>query len=146
LVLSGPGAGGEPTASAVMSDIADIARGNRVGTFGRPASHLEPYRPAGIRLHEGGYYIRLSVYDRPGAFAAIAQRMADKKISLESIVQRRRAPRADAPGHLVPVEPQPVILITYETTETAIRAALQSIKADGHIVGDPQMIRIEPFA
>jgi homoserine dehydrogenase len=146
LVLSGPGAGGEATASSVMSDIADIARGDRVGTFGRPASHLEPYRQAGIRLHEGGYYIRLAVYDRPGAFAAIAQRMADRRISLESIVQRRRAPRSDAPGHLVPVEPQPVILITYETTETAIREALASIKADGHIVGEPQMIRIEPFA
>jgi len=146
LVLSGPGAGGAATASSVMSDIADIARGDRVGTFGRPASQLEPYRQAGIRLHEGGYYIRLSVYDRPGAFAAIAQRMADRRISLESIVQRRRAPRAGAPGHLVAVEPQPVILITYETTETAIREALASIKADGHIVGDPQMIRIEPFA
>ena len=146
LVLSGPGAGGEATASSVMSDIADIARGDRVGTFGRPASHLEPYRQAGIRMHEGGYYIRLAVYDRPGAFAAIAQRMADRKISLESIVQRRRAPRSDAPGHLVPVEPQPVILITYETTETAIREALASIKTDGHVVGEPQMIRIEPFA
>jgi homoserine dehydrogenase len=145
LVLSGPGAGGEATASSVMSDIADIARGDRIGTFGRPASNLEPYRPAGIRTHEGGYYIRLQVYDRPGAFAAIAQRMADKSISLESIVQRRRAPKADAPGHLVPVEPQPVILITYETTETAIREALETIKADGHIVGEPQMIRIEQF-
>ena len=42
-------------------------------------------------------------------------------------------------------EPQPVIMITYETTETAIREALETIKADGHIVGDPQMIRIEQF-
>jgi homoserine dehydrogenase len=146
LVLSGAGAGGEATASSVMSDIADIARGDRVGTFGRPASSLEPYRQAGIRAHEGGYYVRLSVYDRPGAFAAIAKRMADRQISLESIVQRRRAPRADAPGHLVPVEPQPVILITYETTEGAIRQALDAIKGDGHIADEPQMIRIEQFS
>ena len=145
LVLSGPGAGGDATASSVMSDIADVARGDRVGTFGRPASNLEPYRQAAIRAHEGGYYVRLSVYDRPGAFAAIAQRMADKQISLESIVQRSRAPRSPAPGHPVPVAPQPVILITYETTEGAIREALETIKADGHIVGDPQMIRIEQF-
>ena len=145
LVLSGPGAGGEATASSVMSDIADIARGDRVGTFGRPASSLEPYRRAAIRLHEGGYYIRLSVYDRPGAFAAIARRMADKAISLESIVQRRRAPKTAAPGVLVAVEPQPVIMITYETTEAAIREALDAIKADGHVAGDPQMIRIEQF-
>jgi len=146
LVLSGPGAGGDATASSVMSDIADIARGDRVGTFGRPASSLEPYRKAGIRRHEGGYYIRLSVYDRPGAFAAIAQRMADAQISLESIVQRRRAARTTAPDHLVAEAPQPVILITYETTETAIRQALDAILADGHIASDPQMIRIEPLA
>lgn len=143
LVLSGPGAGGEATASAVMSDIADIARGDRVGTFGRPASELEPYRRAAMRTHEGGYYVRLSVYDRPGAFAAIAKRMADKGISLESIVQRKRAPRSAAPEHLVPVEPQPVIMITYETTEAAIRDALDTIRSDGHIAEEPQMIRIE---
>jgi homoserine dehydrogenase len=98
-----------------------------------------------MRRHEGGYYVRLSVYDRPGAFAAIAQRMADSKISLESIVQRRRAPKTAAPDHLAPAAPQPVILITYETTETAIREALDAIQADGHIADDPQMIRIEPL-
>ncbi len=143
LVLSGPGAGGEATASSVMSDIADIARGDRVGTFGRPASELEPYRRAAMQTHEGGYYVRLAVYDRPGAFAAIARRMADKGISLESIVQRRRAPKSTAPGQLVAVEPQPVIMITYETTEVAIRDALDTIRNDGHIAEEPQMIRIE---
>ena len=145
LVLSGPGAGGEATASSVISDIADIARGDRIGTFGRPASDLEPYRRAAMRAHEGGYYVRLSVYDRPGAFAAIAQRMADRGISLESIVQRRRAPRTTAPGHPVPVEPAPVIMITYDTSEADIRAALETIKTDGHIAAAPQMIRIEHF-
>ncbi len=145
IVLSGPGAGGDPTASSVMSDIVDIARGVKVGTFGRPASSLQPYRRAGIRRHEGGYYIRLSVYDRPGAFAAIAKRMADAGISLESIVQRRRAAKATAPDHPVPEAPQPVILITYETTENAIREALDAIQADGHIASAPQMIRIEPL-
>lgn len=145
LVLSGPGAGGDATASSVMSDIADIARGDRVGTFGRSAASLEPYRRAAIRLHEGGYYIRLSVFDRPGAFAAIAGRMAEHKISLESIVQRRRAPRTTAPEHPVPEDPQPVILITYETTEDAIRHALDEISHDGHIADAPQMIRIEQF-
>lgn len=146
LVLSGPGAGGDATASAVMSDIADIARGDIVGTFGRPASALEPYRQAAMRAHEGGYYIRLSVYDRPGAFASIAQRMAENGISLESIVQRRRAPRADAPEHPTPMAPQPVILITYDTTEAQIKDALDRISVDGHIAERPQMIRIEQFA
>jgi homoserine dehydrogenase len=139
LVLSGPGAGGEATASSVMSDIADIARGDRMGTFGRPVTSLEPYRQAEIRRHEGGYYIRLSVYDRPGAFAAIARRMADHNISLESIVQRHRNSK-DGNNAAPPV---PVILITYETTEVAIREALDGILRDGHIADAPQMIRIE---
>ena len=146
LVLAGPGAGGEATASSVVSDIADIARGDRMGTFGRPASALEPYRRAGMRLHEGGYYIRLSVFDRPGAFAAIAGRMAASGISLELIVQRHRAARTAAPGQAAPETPAPVILITYETTEAAIRQALEAIKADGHVLDEPQMIRIEPLA
>jgi homoserine dehydrogenase len=72
--------------------------------------------------------------------------MADAQISLESIVQRRRAPRTAAPEHSVPEAPQPVILITYETMETAVREALAAIKGDGHVAGEPQMIRIEPLA
>lgn len=142
LVLAGPGAGGDATASSVISDIADIARGDRVGTFGRPIADLEPYQRAEIRLHEGGYYIRLSVFDRPGAFAAIAKRMADHNISLESIVQRRRSAPPSASGDHV-ADPQPVILITHETTEDAVRDALGSITNDGHIADKPQMIRIE---
>ena len=109
LVLSGPGAGGEATASAVISDITDIARGTLLPTFGRPALALEPHRRAGMRAHEGGYYLRLAVHDRPGAFAAIASRMAEQGISLESIVQRRRTPHSQAPGHLEPAASQPVI-------------------------------------
>ncbi|MCX5578695.1 homoserine dehydrogenase [Kaistia terrae] len=146
LVLSGPGAGGDATASAVMSDIADLARGDVVGTFGRPAHTLQPYQQAVMRAHAGGYYIRLAVYDRPGAFASIAKRMAENNISLESIVQRRRAPKADAPEHPRPMEPQPVVLITYETTESQVKEALDLITADGHIAERPQMIRIEQLA
>jgi homoserine dehydrogenase len=143
IILAGPGAGGSATASSVLGDICDIARGDRAFPLGRPAAELIPYRKARMRAHEGGYYIRLSVYDRPGAFAAIATRMAAEGISLESIVQRRRAPRAEAPGQAVPAEPQPVIMITYETTERAIRAALEAIERDGHVAETPRMIRIE---
>jgi homoserine dehydrogenase len=96
-------------------------------------------------MHEGGYYIRLSVFDRPGAFAAIAGRMAESGISLESIVQRHRTATKTVPGPAAAEVPAPVILITYETTEAAIRKALEAIKADGHVLGEPQMIRIEPL-
>ena len=142
IVLVGPGAGGKATASAVVADMADLARGDTMPTLGRPVAALEPYRRARMRRHEGGYYIRLSVNDRPGAFAAIAKRMAEKDISLESIVQRQRAPRSDARAGKE-AKPQPVVLITYETTESAIREALDRIAADEVIAEVPQMIRIE---
>ncbi|TPQ50497.1 homoserine dehydrogenase [Prosthecomicrobium hirschii] len=143
LMLVGPGAGGDATASSVVGDIADIARGTALAMMGRPSEHLEPYRPAGVRAHKGGYYVRLSVFDRPGALAAIAGRMAEKGISLESIVQRRRAPHAAVVGTQAPAEPQSIIMITYETTEAAVREALDLIRNDGHVADAPQFIRIE---
>jgi len=142
VMLIGPGAGGGPTASAVMSDIIDITRGSILPAFGTPASSLRAYKKAEMRAHEGGYYIRLSVYDRTGAFAAIAQRMATQGISLESIVQRR--PQDELPGQgRRSGGPASVVLITHETTEAAVRKALTAIERDGHVDARPQMIRIE---
>ena len=142
LLLSGPGAGGNATASAVIGDIADIAK-SRPGfqhgpVFGRPVKELSPYKRARMRSHEGGYFIRLTVHDRTGVFAAIARRMADNDISLESIVQH-----ANGAG----VETQKtVILVTHETTEAAVRKAVDSITKDGHLIDKPQVIRIERAA
>ncbi|MGH6925947.1 MAG: homoserine dehydrogenase [Propylenella sp.] len=141
VILSGPGAGGNATASAVVGDIIDLARGVRVPPLGRPAASLEPYRQARMRAHEGGYYLRLKVRDRPGAFAAIATRMAEAGISLDSIVQRNR-PIGTAPRRGTE-EAQPVTIITHSTTEQAVRGALASIEAGGEVFGHPQMIRIE---
>jgi homoserine dehydrogenase len=146
LTLVGPGAGSKATASSVVSDIVDIARGDKSPAFVLPAAKLEPYRQAQLRAHEGGYYVRLSVFDKYGAFAKIATRMAEQKVSLDSIVQRR--PRTGRPGRArsSPIDsgtPVPVIMITHDTTEAAIRTALERIEADGQIEGRPQMIRIE---
>ena len=140
VVLVGPGAGGNATASAVVGDLADIARGTQVPAFGREPAALAPYKRARMRRHEGGYYIRLSVYDRPGSFAKIAECMADKEISLASIVQRKPALKSDVePAD----EPATAVLITYETTEAAIKQALKSIREAGVIASKPQIIRIE---
>jgi homoserine dehydrogenase len=140
VMLIGPGAGGGPTASAVMSDIIDIARGHILPPFGITAKHLKPYKKAQMQAHEGGYYIRLSVYDRPGAFAAIAQRMATQDISIESIVQRRPEVKAGRRGGTPPTS---VVMVTHQTTEAAVRKALAAIERDGHVDAKPQMIRIE---
>ena len=139
LTLIGPGAGGMATASAVVADIADIAAGRVALPFGKPAAALEAAARIPMQRHEGGYYVRLSVADRPGAAAAIATRMAEKQISLESIVQRRIAGKGahQAGG------PVPVVLITYATSEAAIREALEGIVKDGYVAQLPQVIRIE---
>ncbi|MGL5735521.1 MAG: ACT domain-containing protein, partial [Beijerinckiaceae bacterium] len=87
--------------------------------------------------HEGGYYVRLSVLDRPGAMAKIATRVAEQQISLESIVQKGRAIDGEK------AETVPVILITHATTESAIRQALDHVQRDGTVTEAPQVIRIE---
>ncbi|PVB63547.1 homoserine dehydrogenase [Labrenzia sp. 011] len=142
IVLVGPGAGGNATASSVVADIADIARGDETPVLGMPAVDLKDYQRARMRMHEGGYYIRLSVYDRPGAFAEIARCMGDAGISLESIVQKRHSTDG-TPAKFDAQVPQPVILITYETTEVAIREALETILSKGVVSEEPKMIRIE---
>ncbi|MCB1545957.1 MAG: homoserine dehydrogenase [Rhodoblastus sp.] len=136
LTLVGPGAGGNATASAVVADIADIARGVRSRPLGLPRAALSKVKRVEMQRHEGGYYIRLAVYDKPGAFAGIATRMAERGISLESIVQRGRG--GDQAG-----APVPVVLITYATTEKLVREALDAIVADGYVAERPQSIRIE---
>ncbi|MCC0038442.1 MAG: homoserine dehydrogenase [Brucellaceae bacterium] len=142
LLLSGPGAGGDATASAVIGDIADIAKsqpGFQHGpVFGWPARELKPYKTARMRTHEGGYFIRLTVHDRTGVFAAIAKRMADNDISLESIVQHAEGEVGD--------DRKTVILVTHETTEAAVRKAVDGMTKDGHMVDKPQVIRIERAA
>ena len=140
LTLVGPGAGGEATASAVVADIADIARGIRSAPFGLPVASLGAVERMPMQRHEGGYYIRLSVHDRPGAAAAIATRMGERQISLESIMQRGRRAKGSSVSSGAPV---PVILITYATTESTIREALAAVVEDGYIAERPQVIRIE---
>ena len=139
LTLVGPGAGGNATASAVVADIADIARGVRSRPLGLPRAALTKVKRVEMQRHEGGYYIRLAVFDKSGAFAGIATRMAERGISLESIVQRGRAGGGgDKTG-----APVPVVLITYATTEKLVREALDAIVADGYVAERPQSIRIE---
>ncbi|HET9716729.1 MAG TPA: homoserine dehydrogenase [Pseudolabrys sp.] len=140
LTLVGPGAGGAATASAVLTDIGDIARGVRTAPFGRPTARLQIVRKAPMQRHEGGYYIRLVARDRPGTAAAIATRLAEQGISLESIVQRHDATHL---GHDSKAGSVPVILITYATSEDAVRKALAAVGRDRVISGRPQVIRIE---
>ena len=96
-----------------------------------------------MRAHEGGYYVALELFDRPGEVAAVARILADETISIASIVQRARAPLEFNDNRKRPHDTAPFILITHDTLESAMRRALDRIVEQGHVVVKPRMIRIE---
>jgi homoserine dehydrogenase len=125
----------------VLSDILDIARGTKVPPLGVPSAELLPFRQAPMRAHEGGYYIRLNAKDVPGALAAIATRMAERAISIESVIQRPDLHVTDPAA--MGEHTRTIVLLTQDTLEADVRESLALIAADGFIVGEPQLIRIE---
>ena len=133
VVHEGRGAGPGPTASAVVADIMDIARGDMMATFGVKAGDLSASRPAPMGERVGPYYVRLMLVDKPGVFAGIAAALRDHQVSMESILQRRRAPGENVP----------VVMTLHDTRETDMAAALAEIAALEAIVEPPCMIRIE---
>ncbi len=132
-LCEGRGAGAGPTASAVVSDLVDIARGRSQPTFSVPATELRHLPAAPMAHHRGAYYIRLMVVDKPGVIADVAAALRDQEVSLESMLQRARAP-----GEAVPV-----VLTTHETEEAAMRRALERIALLDSVAEPPHMIRIE---
>jgi homoserine dehydrogenase len=135
VVLQGRGAGAFPTASAVAADLVDIAAGRIVATFGVPVAALQPLAGAPMERHHGAYYIRLMVLDQPGVIADVAAALRDQSVSMESMIQRGRAP-----GEAVPV-----VLTTHATVEADMRRALDAIGRLGTVLEPPRMIRIEDF-
>jgi homoserine dehydrogenase len=135
VVLEGRGAGAFPTASAVAADLVDIAAGRRVAPFGVPADALADLPGAPMERHQGAYYIRLMVLDQPGVIADVAAALRDQQVSMESMIQRGRAP-----GEAVPV-----VLTTHVTVEAAMRRALDAIARLPTVLEPPRMIRIEDF-
>jgi homoserine dehydrogenase len=135
VVLEGRGAGAFPTASSVASDLVDIAAGRHVPAFGVPADALSPLPGAPMEGHQGAYYIRLMVVDQPGVIADVAAALRDEHVSLESMIQRGRAP-----GEAVPV-----VLTTHVTVEAAMQRAIARIAKLDSVLEPPRLIRIEDF-
>jgi homoserine dehydrogenase len=134
VMLEGRGAGAGPTASAVVADLIDIARGRATPVWGVAASALARVPSVPMTAHAGDYYLRLMVVDRPGVIADVTAVLRDHGISLASMLQRGRAP-----GEAVPV-----ILVTHGTGEAAMRAALERLGALDAVLESPTLIRIEP--
>ncbi len=134
LFLQGRGAGAGPTASAVVADLIDIARGCALPLWGVPEAGLNEGPRLAMAEHVGAYFLRLMVVDQPGVLADVTAILRDHGISLESMLQHGRAP-----GEAVPI-----VLVTHETGEAAVLAAMTRVGALAAVVEAPAVIRIEP--
>ena len=134
-MFQGRGAGQGPTASAVVADLVDVARGREMPAFVVPADRLSDKKVSPMDRHQGAYYIRLMVQDRPGVISAVSGALAKERISLESMLQRGRSQSGEVP----------VVLTTHETEEAAMRRALTRIAKLGAVAEEPCVIRIEAF-
>ena len=133
VMLEGRGAGAGPTASAVVADLIDIARGRISPVWGADAAALSTAVALPMHRHRGAYYLRLMVLDRPGVIADVTAVLRDASISLESMLQRGRAPAGAVP----------VVLTTHECGEAAMQAALARLAALDSVLEKPALIRIE---
>ncbi|WP_420348518.1 homoserine dehydrogenase [Pelagibius sp.] len=136
-MYEGRGAGAGPTASAVVADLIDLARGTAPPVFGIAATQLRQLPTLPMERHACAYYLRLLVLDRPGVIADVSAVLRDADISMESMLQRGRA---QGEG-----EPVPVIIMTHETSEAAMQAALARIAVLEATLEPPQLIRIVDF-
>ena len=134
-MFQGRGAGQGPTASAVVADIVDVARGRQMPAFVVPAARLADKKASPMDRHVGAYYMRLMVQDRPGVIAAVSGVLAKERISLESMLQRGRSQSGEVP----------VVLTTHETEEARMRRALARIAKLKAVAEEPCLIRIEAF-
>jgi homoserine dehydrogenase len=131
--FQGRGAGRGPTTSAVIADLVDVARGALGPAFGRPAAELMPPRREPAEARMSAYYLRFQVLDVPGVMAEISRHLANQLVSIESMIQRGRAPG----------EPVAIVMITHEAQHMAVLRALQAIASSDKVVEFPCMIPME---
>jgi homoserine dehydrogenase len=135
LLFQGRGAGEGPTASAVVADLIDVARGEFGPAFAMPAARLLALPPADQNAHVGRFYLRLTVADRPGVLAEITAALRDAGVSIESLIQRGQA----ANGGVY------VVMVTHSAVEREVRAALAQLGGSDSLTNTPMMMHILDF-
>jgi len=135
LFFEGRGAGEGPTASAVVADLIDIARGEAGPAFAMPAHHLEPIGAGEAGDRRGRYYLRLSVADETGVLAELAAMLRDAGVSIDSLIQRGQA---DSGGVFIAI-------VSHETNESAVRNAIKAMRASASVLGEPMLMHILDF-
>ena len=133
LLFQGAGAGAGPTASAVVADLIDIARGDLGAPFSVPVEELEPFAPADAGNRVGRDYIRFTVNDRPGVLAEITAAMRDAEVSIESLIQRGRD---HAGGEVL------VAMVTHEGPERCVTKALELLDGSPSLTAPPLVMPI----
>jgi homoserine dehydrogenase len=128
LLFQGAGAGDGPTASAVVADLIDIARGTSASAFSVPVGELVAMAPAEPGERIGRSYIRFTVADRPGVLAEITAAMRDATVSIESLIQQGRA---DDEGEVL------VAMVTHEGPEKCVAEALRLLEGSPSLTAPP---------
>jgi homoserine dehydrogenase len=120
---------------SVVADLVDVAIAKKSGVPGQStrAIRLAPRAVAPMADVEARYYFRFSVYDRPGVLARITGALGERGVSIEQLVQQGRG------SGDVPVD---VVMMTHETKESAVQAALSVIGASDYVAKPPRMIRV----
>ncbi|WP_370284467.1 homoserine dehydrogenase [Pseudooceanicola nanhaiensis] len=131
IVLRGAGAGEGPTASAVMGDICDIARGTRLPVFGQPAASLVDATPASSAT-PAAFYLRMELQDKPGALAKVATVLGNHGISINRMRQYDHE-----------AQTAPVLIVTHRCVRADLDKAIAAMAATGVVEGDPVALRIE---
>ncbi|MES2043497.1 MAG: homoserine dehydrogenase [Pseudomonadota bacterium] len=132
LLFQGPGAGDGPTASAVVADLIDIARGEFGPAFAMPAGALAEHEAADSGARRGRAYVRFMVADKVGVLAEIAAAMRDAGVSIESLIQRGTM----ADGTVL------VAIVTHEGPERAVAQALEKLRGSQSLTGAPVWMHI----
>ncbi len=132
LLFQGAGAGDGPTASAVVADLIDIARGEFGPPFAMPVVALTAAPRADSGERRGRAYLRFTVADRVGVLAEIAAAMRDAGVSIESLIQRG----ANADGSVL------VAIVTHESPERSIAQALEKLRGSQSLMGQPMWMHI----
>ncbi|MDO7843233.1 homoserine dehydrogenase [Sphingomonas immobilis] len=136
LLFQGAGAGDGPTASAVVADLIDIARGEFGPAFAMPADALAAEAPADPGERRGRAYVRFAVADKVGVLAEIAAAMRDAGVSIESLIQRGSSGDDGVGGSVF------VVIVTHEGPERAVAQALERLRGSQSLTGQPLWMHI----
>ena len=132
LLFQGAGAGDGPTASAVVADLIDIARGEYGPAFAMPVAALTAMPRADTGDRRGRAYLRFTVADRVGVLAEIAAAMRDAGVSIESLIQRG----VMTDGQVL------VAIVTHEGPERSVTQALDKLRGSASVIGQPLWMHI----